>query len=118
MLRSRRLPPQLRRVLHIGCRRVFGLLHLHLKHIARTDQIARKEHHRLVRREPHIRLLTIIVVTHVHQVVDSSSRTHCSMAARISGSLPSKKWSAPGTRTSFFGCGKESTTARSASALA
>src|SRR6266568_3926427 len=65
MLRRLRLPlsPQLRSVLHIGCRRVFGLLHLHPKHIARTEQIARKEHHRLVGREPQIRLLAIIVVT-------------------------------------------------------
>jgi len=59
-------PPQLRRVLPIDYRKVFGLLHLRPKRLARTEQTARKEHHRLVRREPHIRLLTIIVVTHVH----------------------------------------------------
>ena len=36
--------------------------------LTRTERIARKERHRLVRREPYIWLLTIIVVTHVHRV--------------------------------------------------
>jgi hypothetical protein len=78
-------PSPLRRVLHIGCRRVFGLLHVHPKHIACADQVAWKEHHRLVRREPHIRLLRIIVVTHVR------SSIAIGLVKRICGGLPPQR---------------------------